>query len=1089
MKIKLPPLEISYLEINKNIVSHRIFSSIEIEATYTVYDKAGIKGFIITEETGKPKETSILVIGPTRKNLPNFNKVIMLAVQPTEELLADLSKGEWIAHSQIKISKENMSTPDVVIKSWDQPFSYQEEDNISGVRGLRAPQIGALHAIHSHWIVADDSATIVMPTGTGKTETMLSTLISKRCSKVLVIVPTDALRTQISNKFRSVGILKEFGIMPESFYFPIIGVLKTKPQNIEELDQIFSASNVIVTTINIAGQMAPALQEKMAEHCEYLFIDEAHHIAASTWRNLKEKFKQNKILQFTATPFRNDDLPVDGKMIFKYPLKKALKNGYFKKIHFKPISEFDASKVDMAIAEKAIAQLRVDNSKHILMARAGTTARAKELFENIYKNYPEFNPVQIHTGVTSKTDLAQSRQSLLSGNSRIVVCVDMLGEGFDLPELKIAAFHDIRKSLAVTLQLAGRFTRSRLDLGEATFIANIADVDVRDELKKLYEQDSDWNALLEESSEQAIGDQQALHDFTKDFIDFPEDIPLRNLYPATSTIIYKTDGSHWNPENFEKGIHGFKNLDRVYHGYNPVQNTLIIVTAKKVSVDWIKLNEVFNWDWELYILFYDSAQKLLFINSSSNAGYYQALAEAVSGKVKLVSEANVFRALHGIKRLKLYNVGLKKQLGRLISFTSHAGADVETGISESQIKNAIKSNLFGVGYERGDKVSIGCSRKGRIWSRRVVNVAELTKWFSFIGKKILDEAIDPDEVLKGTLKPRTASVRPTKLPIRIDWPTNIFSEPENNYYFDFGDGTKIPIYLLDIKLKNPDFSGDIMFSVASENKNADFSLEIKRVNNLDIYKINNIGDNPPNIHFRSKVISASSFFYENPPTIWFADGSALEGNAFTEPNVDPAPFSDAKIEVWDWTDINIRKESQGVTKEKDSIQFMVIEKLKKEDFKVIINDDGSGEIADVVAIRVVESKDGQNYIEANLYHCKFSGATTPGSRIKDLYEVCGQAQRSAHYKEDHYRFLSHFLRREPMKRSGQEYSRFEKGTKEDLEIMIQMSNLYDLRLNVFVVQPGVSKSKISPEQRKLLAVTENYLLETFELPFRAIISA
>jgi hypothetical protein len=43
------------------------------------------------------------------------------------------------------------------------------------------------------------------------------------------------------------------------------------------------------------------------------------------------------------------------------------------------------------------------------------------------------------------------------GISALVICVDMLDEGFDLPELKIAAFHDIRKSLAVTLQLAGRF--------------------------------------------------------------------------------------------------------------------------------------------------------------------------------------------------------------------------------------------------------------------------------------------------------------------------------------------------------------------------------------------------------------------------------------------------------------------------------------------------------------------------------------------------------------------------------------------------------------------------------------------------------
>lgn len=52
--------------------------------------------------------------------------------------------------------------------------------------------------------------------------------------------------------------------------------------------------------------------------------------------------------------------------------------------------------------------------------------------------------------------------------TRIIVCVDMLGEGFDLPELKIAAFHDVKKSLAATLQLAGRFTRTKSNLGDPT---------------------------------------------------------------------------------------------------------------------------------------------------------------------------------------------------------------------------------------------------------------------------------------------------------------------------------------------------------------------------------------------------------------------------------------------------------------------------------------------------------------------------------------------------------------------------------------------------------------------------------------------
>ncbi len=95
----------------------------------------------------------------------------------------------------------------------------------------------------------------------------------------------------------------------------------------------------------------------------------------------------------------------------------------------------------------------------------------------------------------------------------------MLGEGFDLPELKIAAFHDIRKTLAVTLQLAGRFTRARSDLGDATFIANTADINVQEELRKLYARDPDWNVLLPELSERMIGEQLSSEDFFRRFRD------------------------------------------------------------------------------------------------------------------------------------------------------------------------------------------------------------------------------------------------------------------------------------------------------------------------------------------------------------------------------------------------------------------------------------------------------------------------------------------------------------------------------------------------------------------------------------------
>src|SRR5205807_2136597 len=88
-----------------------------------------------------------------------------------------------------------------------------------------------------------------------------------------------------------------------------------------------------------------------------------------------------------------------------------------------------------------------------------------------------FNPVAIHSQ-TRAPERREFLQRLRTKQSRVVICVDMFGEGFDFPELKIAALHDRHKSLAITLQFIGRFTRSTSSIGEASVVANIADESV-----------------------------------------------------------------------------------------------------------------------------------------------------------------------------------------------------------------------------------------------------------------------------------------------------------------------------------------------------------------------------------------------------------------------------------------------------------------------------------------------------------------------------------------------------------------------------------------------------------------------------------
>ncbi|MCV5926857.1 helicase C-terminal domain-containing protein, partial [Escherichia coli] len=88
-------------------------------------------------------------------------------------------------------------------------------------------------------------------------------------------------------------------------------------------------------------------------------------------------------------------------------------------------------------------------------ARVKTKERAKEVFNLYQKLAPELKPVLVHSDL-SKTEQNKRLAYLRAREAKVVVCVDMLGEGYDLPNLKIAAIHDHHKSLAITLQFIGR---------------------------------------------------------------------------------------------------------------------------------------------------------------------------------------------------------------------------------------------------------------------------------------------------------------------------------------------------------------------------------------------------------------------------------------------------------------------------------------------------------------------------------------------------------------------------------------------------------------------------------------------------------
>jgi hypothetical protein len=420
------------------------------------------------------------------------------------------------------------------------------------------------------------------------------------------------------------------------------------------------------------------------------------------------------------------------------------------------------------------------------------------------------------------------------------------------------------------------------------------------------------------------------------------------------------------------------------------------------------------------------------------------------------------------------------------------GADVEPALTEVQRRRSRKSVLSGIGYENGEKVTVGASRKGRIWSIRRDRVDKLAAWCKKVGWKLLDENINPDEVLSGTLNAKTITERPSKMPIYIDWPEEVYTSSEALWIITI-DGQEFSLSELNLELVSPSIDGTLRFAISSDNIRVGFELQLFESEDIPNYEFIKRSDLACQIRRGERAGSENiiNYFYTNPPVIWFSDGSSLEGNHYVElKNLSPA-YDPSLIQAWNWTGIDIRKESQGAQKEQDSIQAKVIQELKKSDYHMIIDDDGKGEAADIVTIRVIGDLSTPSAIDLEFYHCKYSQESTPGQRITDLYELCGQAQKSIFWMsspEKRTDLFTHLMRREARRRDAGVSSRIEVGSGELLNIIREISRFYPISLKIYVVQPGLSKTNASRDQLQLLSVTKNHLMETYQIPFNVIAS-
>ncbi|XRQ09241.1 DEAD/DEAH box helicase [Actinomadura welshii] len=965
------------------------------------------------------------------------------------------------------------SEPEAVVQSYREAIGFRPHDE---PRSLRRPQIGALHAVMGHWASGlPEPGIVVMPTGTGKTETMLALLVAARVKRLLVLVPSAALRDQIAGKFETLGILQREQIVSASALRPCVGRLEHAFKDPEEATRFAKACNVVVATPQILHMSTPRVRAALLSSFSHLIVDEAHHAPALTWASVIDEFSRRSVLLFTATPFRGDGRRLPGRIIFRFPLREAQRDGYFTRITYRAV--LGVQEVDEELARLALGQLRDDLAAgydHLLMVRGRDIPHAEEIAEIYQELAPEFAPTVVHqdVGVTRRRAAVTA---LRERRCRVIICVDMLGEGFDEPALKIAAMHAARKSLSPMIQFIGRFTRAASGLGEATvFVAQEPHTDASP-LRRLLREDADWNLLLRDLTDIATSAAEDISAFDATFDGVPEEVAVSVLEPKMSAIAYRAATGKWTPEAALPLFRGSARVldDTIALGGEDSQVAWFVV-EHRTTVRWGAPQALEQIVYELFVLYFDAERRLLYIHGSEKSGVYKELAEAVLGEDgELINGARAYRVLARLERLVPTNVGLKDARDHFTRFSLHVGSDVSQGFDIAQ-EHKSQTHIAASGFDNGNSVAISAASSGRFWSPATApSLKAWSDWCDRQGSKLLDSTIDLEKIFDGFIIPEDLTERPPYVLLGVQWPWHVYTGSRDRLTVSYDDRNYT---LTDVDFEVDDYSpaGPFLFSLVTNAwrvpYQADYDTKglVYRPRGQDAVVVSGGRGTQPR--------PLEEWLNANKPDL-FLEGDRLidEDGRLLNPRYTRRPFDVALLRPLAWQGVDFTKESQRAQRRADSIQYYMSAHLQATgSFDVLIDDDGSGEAADLVGLKI----DGQ-YLDVTLVHCKYSKSTA-GNRVKDLYEVCGQAIRGAKWRRGNVLPLLEHLHDRAIKYTSRHggISPYEIGSPSDLFNVRDQVRMLRPRFHTVIAQPGLQASTATDEQLYLLAGAEKYVRDT-----------
>ena len=375
------------------------------------------------------------------------------------------------------------------------------------------------------------STLVVLPTGGGKTYTasmwLLKNAIDKK-KKILWIAHRQMLLDQAAESFQKFAYTE---VVPHisSFCFRIVSGSSSH----DRTSDIRSSDNLLIVSKDSIGRNLERLDQWLNGEKElYLIVDEAHHATAKTYRKVidyvKAKIPNLKLIGLTATPFRtaeeeqgllakiftdgiNNGRVVHGDIGITYQI--GLKELINRQILAKPIFESyytdeeygDSLGVDawesiqhLDVIPDEVAQQMADSAARNKLIVETYRAKQNEYGQTILFAVNVVHAIQLTTlfkkagikadfivssvkdsitGITiSREDNERKLDDYRNGKLQVLINVNILTEGVDLPKTKTVFLARPTVSSILMTQMVGRALRGTSAGGTASaYIVSFVD--------------------------------------------------------------------------------------------------------------------------------------------------------------------------------------------------------------------------------------------------------------------------------------------------------------------------------------------------------------------------------------------------------------------------------------------------------------------------------------------------------------------------------------------------------------------------------------------------------------------------------------